>query len=96
MRLHGIPYSITSDRDVKFVSHFWRKLWKRIDTTLKFINTYHPKIDGQTEVVNRTLGNMLRGIVGDKTKKWDLALPQEQNRSNQLIHPQLPCHSNKQ
>jgi hypothetical protein len=42
VRLHGLPKSIVSDRDTKFIGNFWRTLWKKLGTNLMFSSSYHP------------------------------------------------------
>jgi hypothetical protein len=69
-RLHGLPLSIVSDRDTRFLSHFWRCLWRLSSTKLDFNSAYHPQI----EVVNRSLGALLRSLVGEHIKSWDTKL----------------------
>jgi hypothetical protein len=32
VRLHGLPKSIVSDQDTKFVGHFWRIIWNNMGT----------------------------------------------------------------
>ena len=78
VRLHDLPRSIVSDKDTKFVGHFWRTLWKKLGTDLSFSSTYHPQTDGQTEVVNIILGNLLRSLVTEHHNQWDQILPQEE------------------
>lgn len=74
--LHGLPRSIVSNKDTRFVGHFWRNSWKKLGTNLGFSLAYHPDRNGQTTVTNRSLGNILRSLVSDHPKQWDLALPQ--------------------
>jgi transposase InsO family protein len=76
IRLHGLPRSIVSDRDTKFIGNFWRTLWKKLGTKLLFSSAYHPQTNGQIEVVNRSLGDFLRSLVTEHHSQWDNILPE--------------------
>jgi hypothetical protein len=70
-RLHEIPKTIVSNRDLKFTSNFWNGLFKGFRMNLNFSTTYHPKFDGQTERVNIVIEDMLRMYVMDKPSRWE-------------------------
>ena len=74
VRLHGIPKSMVSDRNSKFFSHFWRTLWWKLGTKLNFSTSFLPQIDGQTEVTNQSVGNLLKSYMGKNVRQWDLVL----------------------
>jgi hypothetical protein len=75
VRLHGLPKSIVSKIDTKFVGHFWKNLWKKLGTNLSFSSTYHPQTDGQNEVVNQSFGHLLRSLFIEHHNQWDQILP---------------------
>ena len=58
IRLHGIPVSIVSNRDPKFVSRFWQNMQEVLGTKINFSTTYYPLTDGQSERTNQTLEDM--------------------------------------
>ena len=55
-------------------------------TLLKFSTAYHPQTDGKTEVVNKSLRNLLRCLVGDSPGNWDLILPQAEFAYNNSVN----------
>ena len=82
----GMPTSIISNRDTRFLSHFWTTLRGMMDARLKRSTTFHPQMDGQTEVVNRTLVHLLWGYNQKHLKTWDESLPYIQHCYNRVIH----------
>ena len=82
IKFHGLPTTIVFDRDVKFVSYFWKTLWKLFWATLKYSFAFHP----QTDVVNCFLGDLLIFIVGEKPITWDLMLPHAEFMCNNSLN----------
>lgn len=80
------PQSIVSDRETKFLFHFLQTLWERFGTKMNFSTTCHPQSNGQTKVVNRSLGNLLRTLVGNNPKRWDQCLPQTEFAFNNMLN----------
>ena len=65
VRLHGVPKSIVSDCDTKFMSTFWHELHRLMGTKLLMSTMFHPQTDGVTEQANHSIGQILRMIIND-------------------------------
>ncbi|GKE72794.1 reverse transcriptase domain-containing protein, partial [Tanacetum coccineum] len=53
---------------------------------LQFSSSHHPQTNGQTEVINQSLGYLLRNLIGDNAKQWDLILLQAEFAYNRLVN----------
>ncbi|XP_024026592.1 uncharacterized protein LOC112093081 [Morus notabilis] len=74
VRLHGVPLSITSDRDKHFNATCWRSFQEAMGTDLNFSTSFHPQTDGQSERVIQILENMLRACSLDFGGNWKIYL----------------------
>ncbi|GJW22931.1 hypothetical protein Tco_0033553 [Tanacetum coccineum] len=86
---HGVPVSIISDRDGRFVSQFWQSLQEAFGTQLDMSTAYHPETDGQSERTIQTLEDMLRACVIDFGKGWDRHLPLIEFSYNNSYHTSI-------
>ncbi|CAM9000104.1 unnamed protein product [Rhodiola kirilowii] len=86
VRVHGMPRTIVSDCDVKFMSYFWKTLWAKLGTKLLFSTMCHPQTDGQTKVVNQTLLALLRTIIKKNLMEREDCSPQVKFAYNRAVH----------
>ncbi|KAI3776128.1 hypothetical protein L1987_45891 [Smallanthus sonchifolius] len=86
---HGVPISIISDRDSRFVSRIWKSLQEAMGTRLDMSTAYHPQTDGQSERTIQTLEDMLRACVMDFGGNWDTHLPLAEFSYNNSYHTSI-------
>ncbi|KAE8902055.1 hypothetical protein PF003_g14177 [Phytophthora fragariae] len=85
-RNHGLPEAFVSDRDPRFVSHFWQHHFRLLGTRLDMSTADHPQTDGQTERVNRVLEDILCSVCAAEPTKWSVLLPQVEFALNNAVH----------
>jgi hypothetical protein len=68
------------------MSNFWKSLFTMIDVRLTPSSRYHRETDGQTEIVNKKLEEMLRYFVDECQSDWDELLVDAEVAYNSAPH----------
>ncbi|MCO5551149.1 hypothetical protein L7F22_004646 [Adiantum nelumboides] len=87
-KYHGLPSSIVLDRDPRMTSNFWKGLFENLGTRLNFSSAYHPQTDGQSEIANLTILDLLKSYVTevDQRSQWEKYLPLVEYAYNNTVH----------
>ena len=89
VRLHGVPTSIISYRDLRFTSRFWQSLQNTLGTQLRMSLACHPQTDGQSERTIQSLDDLLRACVLDHLGAWSDVLPLVEFTYNNSYHSSI-------
>ena len=74
MNKFGAPRTIISDEGSHFCNKMFAKLMSRYGVKHAMGLAYHPRSNGQVEVSNREIKNILEKIVNTSKKDWALKL----------------------
>ncbi|GBG75826.1 hypothetical protein CBR_g21071 [Chara braunii] len=83
---HGPPTSIVSDRDPRFCSDEWQSYCKDyLHSRLDMTSSRHPEANGQAEVMNQILFQLLRPVISPDQQDWDIHLARAQLVYNMFV-----------
>ncbi|POW19016.1 hypothetical protein PSHT_05141 [Puccinia striiformis] len=85
-KLHGTPKTIVSDRGSIFISQITEELDKKLGIRLHPSTAYHPRTDGQSEIVNKAVEQYIRHFVGYHQDDWEQLLPTAEFAYNNNQH----------
>lgn len=82
----GYPKVIITDRDRKFLSELWTKIFHKLGSKLLYSTAYHPQTDGSSERTNQTAEIALRHHIHtmEDPKQWPRALSSIQAVQNNV------------
>ncbi|KAJ9182935.1 hypothetical protein P3X46_006866, partial [Hevea brasiliensis] len=70
----GAPRAIISDGGSHFYNHQFEKLMRKYGVKHRIATPYHPQTNGQVEITNRELKQILEKTVSKSRKDWSLKL----------------------
>ncbi|KAG3165092.1 hypothetical protein PI124_g4444 [Phytophthora idaei] len=82
---HGMSLDIVSDCDPRFTARFWQEVFTLLGTQLSMSTADHLQTDGQTERVNRVLGDLLKSYA-HSFQQWSDCLPMAEFAINNSVH----------
>ena len=86
VRVHGLPETLVSNRDLVFTSHFWRRLLELCGIRANRSSAFHLQTDGQTERLNSVLEKYLRMYCDYQQTDWASLLPLAEFSYNNSKH----------
>ena len=72
----GVPKAMISDGGSHFCNKPFEKLMKKFGVVHKVSTPYHPQTNGQAELANREIKQILMKTVNPSRKDWSLRLPE--------------------
>ncbi|GBG86664.1 hypothetical protein CBR_g41726 [Chara braunii] len=83
----GVPKTIVSDRDTRFISKDWKDFTSQIyDIKLNKTSGRHPEANGLAEEINQTVIQLLRALIVPDQNSWDKELHKVKGLYNNSIH----------
>ncbi|MCO5613490.1 hypothetical protein L7F22_067767 [Adiantum nelumboides] len=69
-------------------NNFWKGVFENLGTRLNFSSAYHPQTDGQSEIANLTILDLLKSYVTevDQRSQWEKYLPLVEYAYNNTVH----------
>ncbi|GBG68112.1 hypothetical protein CBR_g2663 [Chara braunii] len=86
VRDFGLPKTIVSDRDVRFISEMWKKVAKHMGSQLHMTSGNDLEANGQAEQMNRVVQHLLRHYIKPNHDDWDEKLPLIASLYNNVVH----------
>jgi len=70
VHVYGMPHRIIVDRDKCWATGFWKSVVALHGSKMALSSSHHPQMDGQMEILNATIEQMLQAYVHKDQALW--------------------------